>query len=220
MKAFCFAAAGFFAITVFARADLILVQRVEGGGQSGEETIRIKGDKSRTDFGGGVSMIADGATGGMVTLAQNGRTFLKVSPEETKAMMEQLQKYRTGSDPAKLEPAGKKEKIGEYDCDIFTVTLGALKVTYWLNKDFPNFQSMLAQLDKFQATTVSAMGKGMLPDIKDFPGMPIKTEMELDGKKIVTTLISAKEENVDPGVFNIPKDYKEITSPTLNFQPK
>jgi len=165
-------------------------------------------------------MIADGATGGMVTLAQNGRTFLKVSPEETKAMMEQLQKYRTGSDPAKLEPAGKKEKIGEYDCDIFTVTLGALKVTYWLNKDFPNFQSMLAQLDKFQATTVSAMGKGMLPDIKDFPGMPIKTEMELDGKKIVTTLISAKEENVDPGVFNIPKDYKEITSPTLNFQPK
>jgi hypothetical protein len=79
---------------------------------------------------------------------------------------------------------------------------------------------VLAQLDKFQSSTVSAMGgKGLMPDIKDFPGMTIKTEMTFDGKKIVTTLVSAKEDNVDPGIFNIPKDYKEITSPTLNFQP-
>jgi hypothetical protein len=100
------------------------------------------------------------------------------------------------------------------------VALGSLTTTYWLAKDFPNFQSVLAQLEKFQAGTVTAMGKGLMPDIKDFPGMPIKTELNFDGKKIVTTLVSAKEDNVDPGLFTIPKDYKENTSPTLEFPPK
>jgi len=221
MKRFCFAVTGFLAVFTFAHADLVMVQKVEGGGRSGEETIKIKGDKSRTDFAGGVSMIADGATGEMITLSHGDKTYLKISAAETKSMMEQLQKSRTGPDPAKLQPTGKQEKVGDYNCDIFTAAIGSLTTTYWLAKDFPNFQSVLAQLDKFQASTVSAMGsKGLMPDIKDFPGMTIKTELELDGKKIITTLVSAKEENVDPNLFNIPKDYKEITSPTLNFQPK
>jgi hypothetical protein len=59
----------------------------------------------------------------------------------------------------------------------------------------------------------------LLPDIKDFPGMPIKTEIDANGKKIVTTLLSAKEDNVDLKSFDIPAGYKEITSPSLNFQP-
>ena len=99
-----------------AHADLVIVQKVEGGGQGGEETIKIKGDKSRTDLNSGVSMIADGATGGMITLMHRGRTYLKVTPEQTRAMLEQLQKFRFGSDQAKLQPSGKKEKIGENDC--------------------------------------------------------------------------------------------------------
>ena len=134
--------------------------------------------------------------------------------------MDQLQKFRTSPDPAKLQPTGRKEKIGDYDCDIFTATLGSLTTTYWLAKDFPNFQSLLAQIDKFQSGTISAMGKGLMPDMKDFPGMTMKTEMDLGGKKIVTTLVSAKEDNVDPSIFTIPKGYTEVSSPELNFQPK
>ena len=95
-----------------------------------------------------------------------------------------------------------------------------MTATYWLAKDFPNFQSVLEQLDKFQSGTISTMGKGLLPSPKDFPGMAIKTEIDLSGKKIVTTLISAKEENVDSKSFDIPPGYKEITSPALDFQPK
>jgi hypothetical protein len=220
MKRFCLSVAGLFAAITLAQADLVMVQKVEGGGRSGEETIKIKGDKSRTDFSGSVSMIADGATGEMITLSHTDRTYLKISATETKSMMEQLQKYRTGTDPVKLQPMGKQEKVGDYNCDVFTVALGSLTTTYWLAKDFPNFQSVLAQLEKFQAGTVTAMGRGLMPDIKDFPGMPIKTELSFDGKKIVTTLVSAKEDNVDPGLFNIPKDYKENTSPTLEFPPK
>jgi hypothetical protein len=201
------------------QADLVIVQKVEGGGQSGDQTIKIKGDKARSDLAQAVSMITDGATGEMTTLMHTGKTFLKVSAAQTKAMLEQLQKLRPSGEPPKLQPTGKKEKIGEYECEIFTTNLGGLTVTYWLAKDFPNYQAVLAQLEKFQAGAISAMGKGLMPELKDFPGMMMKTEIDISGKKTTTTLVSAKEENVDPAVFNIPAGYKEVTSPALNFQP-
>src|ERR1700678_112151 len=95
MKTLCIAAAGFLAVLALSRADLVIVQKVEGGGQAGDQTIKIKGDKARTELSPGVSMITDGATGEMITLMQTGRTYLKVSAEQTKAMMGQLQKFRT-----------------------------------------------------------------------------------------------------------------------------
>lgn len=219
MKSFLLGAAALLAATVLLRADLVIVQKVEGGAQNADQTIKIKGDKARTDLTPAVSMITNGATGEMTTLMHTARQYLKVSPEQTKAMMEQLQKFRS-SEPAKLTPTGKKEKIGDYDCEIFTAGLGALTATYWVAKDFPNYQNVLAQLDKFQSGTISAMGKGLLPEIKDFPGMTMKTEIILNGKKVTTTVQSVKEDNVDPKVFDIPAGYKEITSPELNFQPK
>ncbi len=209
----------FLAVAAVGWADLVIVQKVEGGGQSGEQTIKIKGDKARSDLAQTVSMITDGATGDMVTLMHAGKTYLKVPATQTKAMMEQLQKMRPATEPAKLQPTGRKEKIGDYECEIFTSNLGALSVTYWIAKDFPNYPAVLAQLEKFQSGAISAMGKGTMPALKDFPGMAIKTEIDLSGKKTTTTVVSAKEENVDPAIFNIPAGYKEMTSPPLNFQP-
>jgi hypothetical protein len=220
MKRFLIVVAGLLAAATLARADLVIVQHVEGGGQAGDQTIRIKGDKARTDLTPSVSMITDGATGEMVTLMHSGKTYLKTPSDQTKSMMDQLQKFRTSQEPAKLQSTGKKEKVGEYDCDIYTTNLGSITITYWLAKDYPNYQEVLAQLIKFQAGAISAMGKGLMPELKDFPGMIMKTELLKGGKKVVTTLVSAKEDNVDPGVFSIPKGYTEITSPTLNFQPK
>jgi hypothetical protein len=209
----------FLAVAAIGRADLVIVQKVDGAGQSGEQTIKIKGDKSRSDIAQAVSMITDGATGEMITLIHTGRTFLKISPAQTKAMVEQLQKTRPNAGPGKLEPTGKKEKIGEYECEVFTTNLGVITVTYWLAKDYPNFQSILEQLQKFQAGAISAMGQGSMPAIKDFPGMIMKTEMDMSGKKTTTVLVSLKEEVVDPKIFNIPAGYKEVTSPALSFPP-
>ena len=219
MKLFLASLASFFFAAAVLRADLVIVQKVDGSGQSGEQTIKIKGDKARTDLAQPVSVITDGATGEIVTLMHPQKTYLKVTPAQTRAMMDQLQKLRPNAEPSKLQPTGKKEKIGEHECEIFTANLGALTATYWIAKNFPNYQAVLAQLEKFQAGGISAMGKGLMPELKDFPGMMIKTEIDMGGKKIITTLLSAKEENVDPAVFNIPANYKEISSPTLNFQP-
>jgi len=214
-------ATGLAALLAFAnagRADLVILQKVEGGGQLTDQTIKIKGDKARSDLTPTVSMLTDGATGETITLMHSARTYLKVPAEQTKAMMEQFQKLRANAEPAKLQPTGKKEKVGDYDCEIFTVNAGTLTVTYWIAKDFPNYPAVLAQLEKFQSGAISAMGKGAMPSLKDFPGMIMKTEIDLGGKKTISTLVSAKEENVDPAIFKIPAGYKEITSPGLNFQ--
>ena len=203
-----------------ARADLVIVQHVDGSGQSGDQTIRIKGDKSRTDLAQQVSMITDGASGGGVTLMHAQKTFLKTTAAQTKAMLEQIKKLQPNAEPPKLTATGKKEKVGNYDCEIFTSNFGAVSVTYWIAKDFPNYKTVLEQMEKMQAGSISAMGKGLMPELKDFPGMQIKTEMDMGGKKVSTVLVSAKEENVDPASFEIPKDYKEVSAPGLNFQPK
>ena len=200
------------------RADLIIVQHVDGSGQSGDQTIKIKGDKARTDLSPQISMITNGATGDLVTLMHAPKTFLKVTAAQTKAMMEQLKKLAPSVEGPKLVPTGKKEKVGNYDCEIFTASFGGISVTYWIAKDFPNYQAVLEQMAKLQAGSISAMGKGVMPELKDFPGMQIKTELDLGGKKVSTVLLSAKEENVDPASFEIPKDYKEASAPPLNFQ--
>ena len=163
-------------------------------------------------------MITDGASGGIITLMHAQKTFLKVTAAQTKAMLEQLQKLAPSAAGPKLVPTGKTEKIGNYDCEIFTSNLGAVSVTYWIAKDFPNYKAVLEQMEKLQAGSIAAMGRGMMPELKDFPGMQIKTEMDMSGKKVSTVLVSAKEENVDPASFEIPKDYKEISAPPLNFQ--
>ena len=202
------------------RADLVIVQHVDGSGQSGDQTIRIKDDKARADLAQQVSMITNGATGEVVTLMHAQKAFLKVTAAQTKAMMEQMKKLQPNAEPPKLTPTGKKEKVGNYDCEVFTSNFGAISVTYWIAKDFPNYKAVLEQMEKMQAGSISAMGKGLMPELKDFPGMQIKTEMDLGGKKVSTVLVSAKEENVDPASFDIPKDYKEASSPALNFLQK
>jgi hypothetical protein len=208
----------FLAAVAVGHADLVIVQKVEGGGQMTDQVMKIKGDKARCDLTPQVSMITDGATGESVTIMHTPRTFLKVSAEQTKAMLEQLQAKRPQNEPVKPQPTGKKEKIGEYDCEIFTANLGLVTVTYWVAKDYPNYQAVLDQLDKFQSGSISAMGKGAMPPIKEFPGMIMKTETDLGGKKTVQTLVSVKEENVDPAIFKIPNGYREVTSSTLNLQ--
>lgn len=203
-----------------ARADLVIVQHVDGSGQSGDQTIKIKGDKARTDLASQVSMITDGASGDIVTLMHAQKAFLKVSAAQTKAMMEQLQKLKPNAEPAKLTATGKKEKVGNYECEIFSSNLGGISVTYWIAKDFPNYPAVREQMDKLQTGSISAMGKGVMPELKDFPGMVIRTEMDMGGKKVSTVLVSAKEEKIDPAIFDVPKDYKEASAPVLNFQQK
>jgi len=201
----------------FLHADLVIVQKVEGGGQSGEQTIKIKGDKARTDLAQPVSMLTDGSTGDSVTLMHAQRSFLKVPASQQKAMIEQVQKMRGNAEPPKLVDTGKKEKMAGYECEVFTANLGFVNITYWIAKDFPNFKSVSAQMQRVQSASTSAMSKGVMPDLKDFPGMAVKTEMDLNGQKISVTVVSVKDEPVDANLFTVPPGYKEVPGSSVDL---
>ncbi len=203
-----------------ARADLVLVQKVEGGGQSGEQTIRIKERKSRADLASTLSLITDGATGDAYTLKHSDRTFMKIPAAQSQAMLEELKKKRGEAPPPELKTTGKKEKVGEYECEIFKCDLGGMAVTYWIAKDYPDFAAIQKQLSVVQSGALALSSQGLMPDPATFPGMTMKTVIELNGKKVTTTTTSVQETAVADTLFEIPRGYKETPTPELQFVPK
>ena len=204
-------------------ADYVIVQKLDGAGQSGEMTIKLKGGKARVDMAPQISTITDNTSGDVVTLMHAQKQYMRIPAAQSKALMEQMQKL-TGNAQAttpaaepKLVATGKKEKVGEYDCEVYTWTAPGMSVNYWLAKDFPNFKTILAEMEKTQNASLASMAKGMMPKSSDFPGMAMKTEVAVSGQKITTTLVSVKEENVDPAIFNLPEGYKEMAMPAFNL---
>jgi Domain of unknown function (DUF4412) len=207
------------------RADYVIVEKIDGALQSGNMTIKIKDTKVRADVAAQMSTIMDGATGDTITLMHGQKSFMKMPADRAKALIAQMQKLQPAGAPSapatapKLTPTGKKEKIDKYDCEVFTWTTPAMNVTYWICKDFPNFAQINAAMAKMQNTGIGAVGKGVLPGATDLPGMAVKTELSISGQKITTTVVSAAEEDVDPAVFQVPPDYKEIPMPAFGFPP-
>lgn len=207
------------AVAALARADIVVVQRVDGSGQSGEQTIRVKDSKARCDIGGAVSVLVDRQTGETTTLSHAERGFLTLTPDANRAMFEKMKKARGAQEAPALVVTGKKEKIGDYQCDIFTADVGAVKVTYWLAKEYPGFQNFLTQLDVLEGAPGASPAGGLAPRTKDLPGMPMKMLMEMSGQKVTISLLSAKEENADPAIFKIPAGYKELPAPPTPPKP-
>jgi hypothetical protein len=209
--------------TAFLRADLIVKQKVEGVGQAGDMTMQIKGDKIRADLPKEVSSITDTATGEVITLMHSQKSYLRIPPERTRAMMERMQKLsgaQGGAEQPKLTPTGKKEKVGNWETEVFTSKIGEMDITYWIAKGFPNYQQLLESMTKIQQGSLGGLNKNLGPDPKEFQGMPVKTEMNLNGKKITSTIISVEEKPVDAAIFELPKAYKEISLPPLPDAPE
>src|SRR5256885_15552731 len=101
------------ALLVCARADLTIVQKVEGPGQNGEVTVKIKGDKERIDAPSQPTRIIDGKSGEMADLMNEKKSFVRISAEQIKAAAETINKFSGGEklDAAKHTPTRKKETI-------------------------------------------------------------------------------------------------------------
>ena len=202
---------------VAARADFVIEQKVDGlGQQSGNITVRIKDTKARAELSPQISYIIDGASGESITLMHAQKGFMKVSAEQGKALLEQMQKTAgTGGTPAKPVNTGQKENVDQWPAEIFTWSSGSLAVKYWVARDFPNAAAIQSAMDKARAGGLGALNKNLLPSNSDFPGMVVKTEMKTKGKVVTSTILSVKEEPVDAKQFEIPTDYKELPTPTV-----
>jgi Domain of unknown function (DUF4412) len=203
-----------------ASADFVVVQKVDGlGQQSGNITVKIKDGKARAELAPQISQLIDGNSGDTITLMHGQKSFMKIPASQTKALLEQMQKVRGGdaaTPPSKPVATGTKEKVAEWDAEIFTWAGGALTAKYWVAKEFPNYQAIQAAMDKLQSGGVTSLAKNLMPASSDFPGMIVKTEIKMKDKTVTSTIVSVKEEAVDPKEFEVPADYKELPAPSFS----
>lgn len=207
-----------------ARADLVIHEQADAGspGQLIAITIKIHGDKVRQDLAGlgseDMSLIKDAATGDSIALMPQQKLFAKPAKKAKDAQ---------NPDAALSKPldTGISEQVGGHDAEIFTWaadrrlwndTNGMIE-TLWVARDFPNYENIKTDLAKLDRANVSFPGNGMQPGISALPGMVVKSKLivKMGGvvQTINITLLSAKEEPVDPSNFEVPADYKEWTSP-------
>jgi hypothetical protein len=207
-----------------AHADLIIEQKMESAMMNGNVTLKVKGDKMRMDMtagpAGAMSTIMDMGTGDSITLMHAQKMAMKVSGAQTKQMMEAMKQKReaAGTAAPKLEDTGKKEKVGDYNTEIFTWTGSGVTQTLWVSKDVPNYESIKKQMMKLNDSPFGGVAKGMSPDMDKLPGIAVKTQMEMPqmpGQKITTTLVSVKEQPVEDSTFEAPKDYQQMAQPSL-----
>jgi len=209
--------------SLHARADMTITELVDAGGQSQNMTIKIKGDKMRTDIAAQMSTITDTNTGDVITIMHPQKSYLKISASKTKELITKMQAMQgqtaaTATEKPKIVATGKKEKVNDYNTEIYTAESPTMKFTYWVAKDFPNAAAVQEQMKKMQDGMQSKIGTAgnSVPDISILPGLPLKTEIVTGGQTITTTLISVKQSPVDDADLQIPADYKEMQMPSFN----
>jgi len=208
-------------MTVAARGDLTVVQKIEGGGSVNQMTIKVRGDKARIEATPEVTMIVDGKSGEMINVMNGEKKFLRISADKAKAMAEMVSKYGGAPDSSeqpKLTPSGRKETIAGHEAAEYVSEVASSKASYWIALDYPDGAAIVKQL---QAVTPSAwheVAKGML-DYRDLPGVPLRAQIRMGGKEMISTVISIKQDPLNDAEFSPPKDFQEIKIPSVRVAP-
>ena len=203
-----------FGLLVSARGDLTIVQRVEGAGQNGEVTVKIKGDKERIDAPSQPTRIIDGKSGEMSDLMNEKKSFVRISAEQIKAAAETINKFSGGEKLAapKLTPTGKKETINGYETEEFVYETPRFKASFWVATKYPDAAGILKQMQAPISGAWKPSNMGM-PDYTDFAGLPLKTVISVGDNQVVTTIMSIKKDSISAADFDIPKDFQELKKP-------
>ena len=210
-------------LAITARADLTIMQKVEGAGPVADMTIKIKGDKARIDATPQISTIIDGKTGEMINLMNDQKAAVRVSAEKMKAAAEMVSKFTDKNknksvEKPKLAATGKKETVNGYETEEYVYEAPDLKATYWIASKYPDGAAILKELQSLKSEAWTASNAKM-PDYRDFPGLPIKTVISVGGNQITSTIISIRKDPVSDTEFSIPKDFQEIKTPEIGSLP-
>jgi hypothetical protein len=216
MKAFLLTLTLALLSTLLLQADLVMVQSVEGAGpgQNGQMTIKLKGNKLRMDLSKEASILTDTVSGDMMTLMHGEKAYMPISGAMAERMLKNASK---GASPKKatLEPTGKHESISGHDTEIFTSSVGDQKATYWIAKDYPESTKFLEIFKRVEGSALSKMIRLAAPQPESFPGIPLKTEIQIGSQKVVITLVSLKDEPVADSEFAIPAGYQAMPMPSI-----
>lgn len=201
-----------------AKADLTIVQNVEGGGPLTSMTMKIKGDRARIEAGPQITTIIDSKSGDLLTLMNDQQKFIRMSAAQAKAAAEMAMAPDAKGPPSgrpQLKPTGKKETINGYETEEYICEAPAFKGSYWISRNYPDAAAILAQMAATTPAAWNVAGKGM-PDYRDFPGIPLRTRINFSGKEIVTNLVSIKQTALPESEFVVPPGFEEMKMPNLD----
>jgi hypothetical protein len=198
------------------RADLTIVQNVEGGGAVNSITMKLKGDKARVEVAH-MTTIMDGKTGDVITLMDAQKKFVRISGDKAKAIAEMASKYSgttASTEKPKLTATGRKETINGYETDEYVWETPALKASYWIALKYPDGDAIIKQLQAATPTLWNDIAKGML-DYHDLPGIALRTKIKLQNKDITSTITSIKQDPLSDAEFSPPADFQELKIPNV-----
>ncbi len=201
------------------QADLTIVQKVEGFGQSTESVTKYKNGKTRMDVATGSTIIMDSKTGDTISLLHAQKRYLKAPAEVVRAAVDGMQGTLTngsGDKPA-FVATGKKETIAGYPAEEYTATVAGAKIALWLTKQIPNYEQVSRELSAaFKQGPLVVMSQNFGLDLSDLPGFPVRTINELKPGQIITaTLVSVSSDPIPDADFEIPAGYEAIATPEL-----
>ncbi|HJT82269.1 MAG TPA: DUF4412 domain-containing protein [Chthoniobacterales bacterium] len=209
-----------FGLAVTARADLTMVQTVEGAGPTTTTmTVKVKDNMVRIDSSPTVSTIFDARTGEITNLMLDQKKIFRMSAKKLKAAAALLNQYTAadkksgGAKPA-LVATGKKEKVNGYDTEEYVFDAPTYKASYWVAPQYPNGAAIMKQLELLNSGLFDSQGM-YLPDYRSLTGLPIKTVMAIAGNQITSTLVSVKQDPIAATEFVPPKDFEEMKVPDL-----
>ena len=198
-----------------ASADWVIESKIESPQMNSATTTKVKGDKLRVDIpngpAGAMSSIMDTKTGDSVQLIHGQKMAVKTNAAMMKQAMEAAkQKAGAGAAP-ELKATGQSEKVGDYDCDIYTWGDGATSTKIWVAKNHPQAAALKMFEKQMRSGFFGAAQMG--PDTTKLAGPAIKTETTMQGSKITSTITSIKEQDVDTKEFDVPADYQSMALP-------
>jgi hypothetical protein len=201
------------ALSSGAFADYIIEEKMEhNDGPPQEMTIKLKEGKARCDIGGAMTTIM---SGGQINMLMHAQKMAMKMPAGM-MLMPQKKASAAGGTKATLKPTGRKEKINGFETEEFVHENPALKATMhlWIAKDFPDKIEVMKMMNAMQTPmTKQFMQAAGAVAPEDYPGLPIRTELEssLMGKpsKTIITITSIKKEPVDDSAFVVPADYRQ-----------
>lgn len=195
-------------------ADVLVVQTVDSAMMKGEMVMKIKGDKVRTDMPGGMignmTVLMDVKSGESITLMHGPKMMLRMK------MGDALAAAAAAMDGAKIgkpKPTGQKEKVGEWETEIFEADTGVGPAKMWVAKGFPNYERVQKELKRISEATTK--GKTFDPSNFDLGGMVVRSEMSSPVGKIVSTLVRVETKDIDAKEFDVPQGYTEQKLPSL-----
>ena len=197
-----------------ARADLTIVQNVEGGGPVSVITLKLKGDKARMEAAQ-MTTIMDAKTGDVLTLMNAQKKFVRISGDKAKAIAEMATKYSGATaEKPKLTATGRKETINGYETEEYVAETPKLKASYWIAPKYPDGAAIMKQLQAATPTLWNEIAKGML-DYHDLPGIALRTKIKLGNKDITSTVVSIKQDPLSDADFAPPHDFEELKIPNV-----